>query len=76
MEATTKDESVYHQTGYAPSPEEEFYFNWGQESVKNNLNLANKLLNDIVTLSSVLLGGSLIFLDETLLRHTLKLACL
>jgi hypothetical protein len=55
-----------------PSEEEKFYIEWGRETIKNNLIFANEVLRELVTLNSALLGGSIAFLDDTMLDPTLK----
>lgn len=55
-----------------PTPEDEFYLEWGLESLKRNLTFANDILQRLVTLNGVLLGGSIAFYDEHILSATLK----
>jgi hypothetical protein len=51
------------QLGQPPSAESEFYVAWGRDLVKNSFTLANDALRQLVTLSTLLLGGSVAFLD-------------
>lgn len=59
------------QQGQQPSEEEIFYTTWGQETVKNNINLCNDILKQLITISSALLGVSIIY-DHVVLSETLK----
>lgn len=61
------------QVGRAPTPDEEFYYNWGQETLKQNLTLSNNILSNILVLSSALLGGIIFLMGEDLLFAKLKL---
>ena len=56
----------------APTPEDEFFVEWGLETYKRNLTLANDILQRLVTLNGVLLGGSIAFYDEHIVPPTLK----
>jgi hypothetical protein len=56
------------QEGQAPTEEDKFYIQWGRETIKNNLNFANEVLRQLITLNSALLGGSIVFLDEKLVK--------
>ena len=47
--------------GEAPSEEDAFYLDWGQETFKANISRLNELQKNLATLSVSLLGGSLIF---------------
>lgn len=49
------------QQGRPPTEEEMFYINWGRETVKNNITLCNDILKQLITLSSALLGVTIIF---------------
>lgn len=51
------------QQGRPPTEEEIFYSTWGRETVKNNINLCNDILKQLITISSALLGVMTIF-DE------------
>jgi len=53
--------------GREPSKETKFFLAWGRESLKANLTLANDALKQLVTLSATLLGGSVVFLDASLM---------
>ena len=52
------------QTGRPPSEEEQFYLAWGRESLKTNLQLVNNVLQQFLTLSASLAGGSVLFLSK------------
>lgn len=49
------------QKGLRPTNEDEFYLNWGKESLKNNIKLSNEILKQIITLSTALLGLTIIY---------------
>jgi len=59
------------QQGKAPSEEDLFYASWGQETVKNNINLCNEILKQLITISSALLGVSIIY-DKIVSSEILK----
>jgi hypothetical protein len=50
--------------GRAPTREGLFYVEWGAETLKRNLTLANEVLRSLLTLSATMLGGSIAFLDK------------
>jgi hypothetical protein len=58
--------------GEIPTEEEVFYVEWGFETIKNNLKFLNEVLRQLVTLSATLLGGSIAFLDATLIGAKVK----
>ncbi len=58
--------------GTPPLEDEEFYVLWGRETLKNNLAFTNDVLRQLVTLNAVLLGGSIAFLDDSLVDSTFK----
>lgn len=58
--------------GSPPNEDDIFYISWGRESLKNNLVFANEVLRQLVTLNSALLGGSIAFLDETIIAVSFK----
>lgn len=60
------------QQGQQPTEEEIFYTTWGQETVKNNITLCNDILKQVITISSVLLGVSIIY-DHIVSSETLKI---
>ena len=47
--------------GQKPSSDDDFYLDWGKESLKNNIKLANDILKQLITLSTALLGVSIIY---------------
>ncbi len=47
--------------GQELSNEDRFYLNWAMDTVKLNISLANDILKQLITLSTALLGISLIF---------------
>ncbi|MEO0127643.1 MAG: hypothetical protein ABIL44_07835 [candidate division WOR-3 bacterium] len=47
--------------GTRPSEEEVFYTKMARETLKNNLQFANEVLRQLVSITSVLLGGFIIF---------------
>ncbi len=57
----TEDKNKTPQAGQAPSEDDTFYLTWGKETLKNNINLSNDILKQIITLSSALLGVSIIY---------------
>jgi len=59
------------QQGQKPTQEELFYTTWGQETVKNNITLCNEILKQLITISSALLGVSMIY-DDIVSNETLK----
>lgn len=59
------------QQGQQPTAEEIFYTTWGQETVKSNINLCNDILKQLITISSALLGVSIIF-EQIVTSETLK----
>jgi hypothetical protein len=44
-----------------PDPEAEFFADWGLETFKRNLTFVNETLRSVMTLSSALAGGSVVF---------------
>lgn len=58
--------------GQAPSEEQEFYVEWGYETIKNNLKFLNEVLRQLVTLSAALLGGSIAFYDPNMIGKGFK----
>lgn len=60
------------QQGQQPTEEEIFYITWGQETVKNNITLCNDILKQLITISSALLGVSIIY-DHIVTNETLKI---
>ena len=58
--------------GKPASEEQEFYYEWGFETLKNNLKILNEVLRQLVTLSASLLGGSIAFLDTSLIGPQYK----
>ncbi|MCC8198825.1 MAG: hypothetical protein LIP06_09710 [Tannerellaceae bacterium] len=61
-----------HQQGRPPTEEEFFYTTWGKETLKNNINLCNDILKQLITLSTTLLGVTIIF-DTIITVYFLKL---
>lgn len=59
------------QQGQQPSEEEMFYVTWGQETVKSNISLCNEILKQLVTISSALLGVSIIY-EQIVTSETLR----
>lgn len=67
-------------TGLAPSKmeekyfqnEEDFYLQWEREGVKNSIALANDILKQLVTLNTALLGGSVVFLDDSMMNPIVR----
>jgi hypothetical protein len=49
------------QIGQKPTNEDDFYLDWGKESLKNNIKLSNDVLKQLITLSTALLGLSIIY---------------
>lgn len=47
--------------GRPPNQKEIFYLQWGLETLKNNIKLSNDILKQLLTLSSAMLGVSIIF---------------
>lgn len=58
--------------GCLPTEDDKFYVSWGRESLKNNLTHANEVLRQLVTLNSALLGGSIAFVDPTIIAIPFK----
>jgi hypothetical protein len=58
--------------GRPPSPEQEFYYQWGLETLKNNFTVLNDVLRQLVTLSASVLGGSIAFLSPRLIGTEYK----
>lgn len=63
------------QQGHQPTEEEIFYTTWGQETVKNNITLCNDILKQLITISSALLGVSIIY-DHIVSNETMKIIVL
>ncbi|MCD7916285.1 MAG: hypothetical protein LUG96_14195 [Tannerellaceae bacterium] len=61
-----------HQQGRPPTEEEFFYTTWEKETLKNNINLCNDILKQLITLSTTLLGVTIIF-DTIITVYFLKL---
>jgi type III secretory pathway component EscV len=59
-------------SGRPPSDEESFYTRWARETLKRNINLANEILKQLVTLNTALLGGSVLFLAENMMPGPLR----
>ncbi len=60
-------------TGKVVSSDDKFYLDWGRESLRNNLRLLNDVLRQLVTLTSTLLGGTVVFLDEKIINPSYKI---
>ena len=59
--------------------EEKFYMEWGKETLKTNIERANNVLQQFLTLNTALLGGSVVFLSQEILGkmfHGISIACL
>ncbi|WP_298898656.1 hypothetical protein [uncultured Psychroserpens sp.] len=54
------------------SEEDKFYLDWAKENLKENVKLANDILKLIITLSSGILGISLVF-DQIMSNNEFKL---
>jgi len=54
-------------SGRPPSDEELLYIQWVRETLKNNINLANDVLKQLLTLNTALLGGSVLFLAQNMM---------
>jgi hypothetical protein len=67
---SVREASVIEQL--EPTEDDLFYVEWGRESVKHNLVLANDILQRLVTLNGVLLAGSIAFYDERILPNAWK----
>ena len=50
--------------GRPPSTDEQFYLEWGYETLKNNFNLLNEVLRQLLTLDAALLAAAIGFLDK------------
>jgi hypothetical protein len=59
--------------GTEPTEEEKFYMLWGLESLKNNISILNKILRQLVTLDTALLGGSIAFLNDDIINYSFKI---
>ncbi len=55
------------QTAKSLSDEEKSLLDWGKDSRKNNLAIANEVLGKIATLSATIAGGGVILLNETVI---------
>lgn len=51
--------------GKKPTYEELFYREWGYETIKNNIETVNKVLQQFITLNVALLGGNIVFLSPS-----------
>ena len=60
--------------GTKPDPTDVFYAEWGDELIKRNLTFLNDVLRQLVTLSTAMLSGSIIFLNDAMISRGLKLA--
>jgi hypothetical protein len=58
--------------GRPASPEQEFYYQWGLETLKNNFNVLNDVLRQLVILCASLLGGTIAFLSPRLIGTEYK----
>lgn len=61
-----------NQQGRPPTEDEIFYSTWGRETLKNNINLCNDILKQLITISSALLGVTLIF-DQIVVADTVRI---
>lgn len=52
------------QVGEAPNEEEQFYVQWGQESLKSEMDGMHDTLKQLVTLSTALAGSAIIFTTD------------
>lgn len=59
-------------SGRPPSDEDLFYTQWARETLKSSINLANDVLKQLLTLSTALLGGSVLFLAENMMPGLLR----
>jgi hypothetical protein len=50
--------------GRLPTPEEEFFLDWGKQAYQTSLESVNTTLRELVAINAVLFGGSLAFFDE------------
>lgn len=60
--------------GRKPEYDEKFYLDWGRESLKNNLTLANDILKQELATNTALLGIFIAFLDKQTLLPIYKLS--
>lgn len=51
--------------GQKPTCEELFFREWGYETIKNNIETVNKLLQQFITLNVALIGGNIAFLSPS-----------
>ncbi len=51
-------------TGYLPADEDNFYQQWGYETLKNNIVLLNDVLRQLLTLDTALLAAAIGFFDK------------
>jgi len=70
MKNENKNEEVLQ--GQPLTESDLFYLEWGKETVKKNITLANEILKTIITLSTGLLGASIIF-DKIVENEILRL---
>jgi len=59
-------------SGRPPSDKELYYARWARETLKRNIDLANDVLKQLVTLNMALLGGSVLFLAEDMMPQPLR----
>ncbi len=60
------------QQGQLPTDEDIFYITWARETIKNNFTLCNDILKQLITISSALLGLSIIY-EQIVSCDTIKI---
>jgi hypothetical protein len=53
--------------GQKPTEDDLFYLDWGRESIKNNLKNTNDILKQLITISTAVLGLTIVF--ENIIKH-------
>jgi hypothetical protein len=61
-----------NQKGKPISEDDLFYISWGYETLKNNIKLCNDILKQLITISSALLGISIIY-EHIIVNEVLKI---
>ncbi len=59
------DEKIIQGEAREPTKDENFYIEWGYETVKSNINTANEVFKLLITINVTLIGGGSAFLYKS-----------
>lgn len=61
--------TIHGQKGARITEEEEFYLQWGLETLRANVDLVNDILKQLLTLSAALIGSGVFFLTKDIVPN-------